>query len=146
MERGMKKALITAGAVTAAVFLVVAANYHIVTGSTVSGVTFQKKMSMSLSETFVNLDSVGNMPMIVARSQYPMFVASMERAVTALNEDPAKICGKDLQMGMTREAVVRRCGRPASTETSDTGAQTMEWATGLLVKTENNLVTYVSSR
>lgn len=142
----MKKALITAGAVTAAVFLVVAANYHIVTGSTVSGVTFQKKLSMSLSETFVNLDSVSNMPMIVARSQYPMFVASMERAVTALNEDPAKICGKDLQMGMTREAVVRRCGRPASTETSDTGAQTMEWATGLLVKTENNLVTYVSSR
>lgn len=142
----MKKVLIAAFAVAAAVFLVVAANYHIVTGSTVSGATFQKKMSMSLSETFVNLDSVGNMPMIVARAQYPMFVASMERAMTALNEDPAKTCGKDLQMGMTREAVVRRCGRPASTDTSDTGAQTMEWATGLLVKTENNLVTYVSGR
>ncbi len=142
----MKKVLIAASVVAAAALLLGAANYHIVTGSTVNGVSFQKKMSMSLSETFVNLDSVGNMPMIAARAQYPMFVATMERAVTALNEDPAKTCGQSLQMGMTSEAVIRRCGRPTSTDTSEAGDQTMEWDTGLMVKTEKNLVTYVSGR
>lgn len=142
----MKKALIATGAIAVAALVLVAANYHIVTGSTVSGVTFQKKMSMSLSETFVNLDSVGNMPMIVARAQYPMFVASMERAITATEDALVKACGKDIQVGMTRDAVIRRCGRPANTESSETGAQTMEWTSGLMVKTENNLVTHVSGR
>ncbi len=142
----MKKAWIAACAAASFGALLLAANYHIVTGSTVSGVSLQKKMSMSLSETFVNLDSVGNMPMIVARAQYPMFVASMEQAVAALNEDPAATCAKDLKTGMTRDDVIRRCGRPSSTDTAETGAQSMEWNSGLVVKTEGNAVTYISGR
>ncbi|ABX35853.1 hypothetical protein Daci_3215 [Delftia acidovorans SPH-1] len=142
----MTKAWIVSGAVAVAALVLVAANYHIVTGSTVSGVTFQKKMSMSLSETFVNLDSVGNMPMIVARAQYPMFVASMERAITATEDALVKACGKDIQVGMSKGVVLHRCGQPANVETEDFDVEKMRWRTGLLVHVQHGLVTYVSGR
>lgn len=141
----MKKALIAVGVAATGALLLVAANYHIVTGSTVSGVSFQKKMSMSLSETFVNLDSVGNMPMIVARAQYPMFVASMERGVSALQDELKKRCGSDLAAGMALEEVIKRCGSPATVETHEDRARTMRWNTGLIVKVEDGLVTYYSA-
>ena len=139
----MKKALIATGAIAVAALVLVAANYHIVTGSTVSGVTFQKKMSMSLSETFVNLDSVGNMPMIVARAQYPMFVASMERGVAAVQKAIVKSCS-DLAPGMYRSEALDLCGKPGHVDSVAAGEEIMHWDNGLMVKVQSGRITFVS--
>jgi len=56
-----------------------AGNYHFMHGSTVSAQKL-KKVSWSLSETFINVDEVGGLPMIVARARFPLFLQAIEAA------------------------------------------------------------------
>ena len=68
---------------TCVVGIYLAGGQHFVYGSTVP-IQMIKKLSWSLSETVINFDRVGNMPMIVARASYPMFLAAMEREESAV--------------------------------------------------------------
>jgi hypothetical protein len=69
--------LVSVGVATA--IAITAGNYHVVNGATWLGPTFLPKVSFSLSEVFVNFDAVGQMPMIMVRSEYPLFLLAMER-------------------------------------------------------------------
>jgi len=72
-----------AGLCAAVVTVAAASNFHIVRGSNNHLGTFIPKVSWSLSETLINLDEVGNLPAIAARSQYPLFMAALERDISA---------------------------------------------------------------
>lgn len=54
-------------------------NYHFIYGSQVSPQKLSK-VSWSLSETIINVDEVGHLPLIVARSKYPLFLQALEHA------------------------------------------------------------------
>lgn len=138
----MSKKMIVGLLVAAGVLLFTGMNYHIVTGSEVSGVKFEKKLSMSLSETFINLDSVMNMPMIAARSQYPMYVAKLERLQASASQQRNSGC-RNIYIGMSVEEIVPKCGRPNDTETTGTEID-MRWDTGVRIKAANGKVTYVT--
>lgn len=75
----------TLGIAAALVTIAVAGNFHVVNGSMVNGMTLVPKVSWSLSETFVNSDVVANMPGFVARAQYPLFLAAIEKKNTENN-------------------------------------------------------------
>jgi len=104
----------------AMVALAVVGNYHFIHGSTYGGPPVMPKLSWSLSETLINFDAVGNMPMIMARGNYPMFIAAWERRSEqdkALIEAARKIANESddaqlkqgsakLAMSMTREQVL----------------------------------------
>lgn len=139
----MRKSLFVAAALAALGAVYVGLSYHIVTGSTVSGVSLQKKPSLTFSETFVNMDSVGNMPLIAARSQYPMFVSSMERGVAALHRELSKSCS-DVAVGMYRSQVLDLCGRPDHTDSVADGEEVMHWSGGLMVKVKDGRTAFVS--
>jgi hypothetical protein len=119
-----------------------AGSYHFVHGSNVSGVQVVPKPSFSLSETLINMDAVGNMPMIAARSQYPMFIAEMtSRSANGASVDRGP-CGR-IYSGMMYSQVELICGAPTSVGHSSNGAQTYYFASGVVATVENNLITSV---
>lgn len=132
--------LLIAGAVALLGFAAVAANYHIVYGSKVKGLTFESKPSLTFSETLVNLDIVGNMPMIAARAQYPMYVAHVEKRVHFLT----KGCGS-VRVGMWRSEALERCGQPASSEQPNRLTEVFRWSDGVEIKIENGRVALIKS-
>lgn len=138
----MGKALLAGAGVIAVAALLVAANYHIVTGSTVSGVRFQEKMSMTLSETFVNIDSVANMPPISARTHYPMFLASLDRGIAELEKAMVKSCA-DLAPGTYRNEAIELCGKPTHVDSVAPGEEIMHWDNGKMVKAQGGRITFV---
>ena len=125
----MHKMLIVGGVIFASLLLFVGGKYHIVYGSTVNGPKLEAKPSFSLSETFVNLDSVGNMPLIAARAQYPMYVAGVERRIKDLTVG----CGS-VKVGMWRSEALERCGKPAHTTTISTQEEALHWKNGLMIR------------
>lgn len=52
-------------------------NYHLVWGMGY-GPGFVPKVSFAFSEPLVNLDELAGMPLIVARSRYPLFIRRLE--------------------------------------------------------------------
>lgn len=59
--------------------VLVAANMHIVRGSTYKGPLLVKRLSAGFSEMFINTDELLNMPVIAAKSRYPLGVAALQR-------------------------------------------------------------------
>lgn len=139
----MSKALLAGAGVIAVAAVLVAANYHIVTGSTVDGVKFHEKMSMTLSETFVNIDSVANMPPIAARTHYPMYLASLDRGIAEFQKATAKSCA-NLSPGTYRNEVIDLCGKPTHVDSVAPGEEIMHWDNGLMVKAQGGRITFVS--
>lgn len=126
--------------VLASVFLFVIAKFHFVYGSEVEGIQVEPKPSLSLSETLINMDALGGMPMIAARAQYPMYVARMERLLEQLEFQNARGC-HHLQVGMRTVDIEPKCGRPDDVSGSD-----MRWDTGLWVKVSNGVITEIKRR
>lgn len=137
----MRKGMIVGGVGLAGLTLVLAANYHFIDGSTVRGVQVESKPSLSLSETLINLDIVGNMPMIAARAQYPMYVAKLENRIADSKFQGDSGC-RNVYIGMPAEEIVPKCGRPNEVETDGENAD-MRWDTGVWIKTERGKVSYV---
>lgn len=61
------------------VLIILAGNFHIVTGSSIN-FRIIRKASFSFDETFVNLDKITNMPLIFAKSQYPLSIKALQDA------------------------------------------------------------------
>ena len=137
MESSAKIAL----GIAAAALLWAAGSYHVVTGSHVQGVVFERKLSYSLSETFVNTDVVLNLPMIAARAQYPMYVAKLEKAVPpeAKTVHPTGSVS-DIEPGMTRGQVVILLGPPDHTDYPGAGAEILTWNSGGMVRLQDGKV------
>lgn len=133
---------VIAGLVLALGALLFAANYHIIYGSDVSGINLQKKLSPSLSETIVNLDAVGGMPMLVARSQYPLFTEALVRKVNSVKKDDKGPCGK-IYAGMLYPQAEALCGRPEVMGNSSNGEQTYYFSGGVSATVKNNVITDV---
>lgn len=53
--------------------------FHFVHGSTYTGKSIIPKVSFSFSETFVNTDQILNVPVIAAKSNWPLAVAALQR-------------------------------------------------------------------
>ncbi len=131
---------IASGAAVAAL-LWAAGSYHVVTGSHVQGVAFERKLSYSLSEIFVNTDAVMNMPLIAARAQYPMYVAKLEKAVPpAAKTVHATGNISDIEPGMTRAQVVIVLGPPDHTDYPGAGAEILTWNSGGMVRLQDGKV------
>lgn len=137
----MRKGVALVAVITGVGLLTGAANFHFVYGSGVNGVKIERKPSLSLSETIINLDSVGNMPMIAARAQYPMYVAKLERQIVSAKFQSESGC-RNVYIGMPAEEIVPKCGRPNETETDGENAD-MRWDNGVWIKTERGKVSYV---
>ena len=137
----MRKRYVLVG-FTAVAVIIASANFHVVTGSEVSGIRLEKKPSMTLSETFVNLDSVGNMPMIAARAQYPMYVAKVERRMKAAIAQASNGC-RNIYVGMLIGEIIPKCGQPDSLKTLGADAE-MRWETGVHIKTSGDKVVFVN--
>lgn len=133
-----KRAFIFFGGAVAVVSLVAwSANYHFIYGSDVSGIRVQKKLSPSLSETIVNLDAVGAMPMVVARAQYPLFIESLLRSSTP--KSASTPCHK-IYEGMMYSQAEELCGRPDIVGNSSNGEQTYYWPSGVSANVANNIL------
>lgn len=108
LERGTKLGI------AAAVALVLAAgNFHVVNGAMVDGITLMPKVSWSMSETFVNSDVVANMPGIMARAQYPLFLAAIEKRNT--ENDVSRLTAENrrrIHVGQERRVVEALIGAP----------------------------------
>jgi curved DNA-binding protein CbpA len=65
--------------VAAASVLFLTGHVHVITGSSIER-TVLGKVSWSLSETVVNSDALMKMPLIAARTQYPLTLLALERA------------------------------------------------------------------
>ncbi|MGC4075441.1 MAG: hypothetical protein QM702_00085 [Rubrivivax sp.] len=102
--------------VVAAIALVVGGNYHFLHGSETGFVVLSKK-SFSLSEVVVNTDELANMPMIMARSKYPMTLAALSDKAIARGAEADLSKAKMLQPGADRQEVLQLLGRPTE-ETS----------------------------
>ncbi len=53
---------------------------HLVTGSDYKGPTLIRKASFGFSETFINMDQITGMPMLAARTQYPLSIRALQKA------------------------------------------------------------------
>lgn len=129
---------------TVGVVLAVAANYHFVYGSEVDGITVESKPSLSLSETLINLDTLGGMPMIMARGQYPMYVTKLERRIEMQKLQSARGC-HNIYVGMNISEIIPKCGQPDVLKVSG-GDSDMRWDTGVRIKTSGDKVIFVSSK
>ena len=122
----------------------VAANYHFVYGSGVSGVTIETKPSLSLSETLINMDTLGGMPMIAARANYPMYVSRLERRAAQVEMQRSRGC-QNIYVGMGVTEVIPKCGQPDELNVSG-GDSDLRWDSGVRIKTSGDKVTSVSYR
>lgn len=139
----MRKSVLWGGVLFAAgVMLAVAANYHFVYGSEVEGITVEKKPSLSLSETLINMDTLGGMPMIAASATYPMYVSKLKHRLEQLEFQNAHGC-HNLYVGMQANEIVPKCGKPDMRKSSGSD---LRWDTGLRVQISNGVVTEVTRR
>ncbi|MNZ80574.1 hypothetical protein D3C78_992140 [compost metagenome] len=60
-------------------FVIFLANFHVVRGSTYHGPLFVSRLSVGFSEMFINTDELLNMPIIGAKSRYPLGVTALQR-------------------------------------------------------------------
>lgn len=144
----LKVIAIVAGVAVSLLAGSVLGNNHFMTGSQVSGIAVQPKLSFSFSETFINLDTVMNMPAIAARAQYPMFVAMLE--ATGRIEPPAPVRPattgtplrsiSDVKIGMTRTQVVLLLGPPEHVDQPGGGTEILSWRGGGMVSIQNGQV------
>lgn len=120
----MKKWQAFGVALAAGIMMAAAGNWHVVHGSD-APIRLVRKISWSLSELIVNTDQLGNMPMIFARSQYPLFLAVLERdgkarqeareAIRAADDNPQAIAKiKSIDKGFSRATVIQLLGEPDS--------------------------------
>lgn len=54
-------------------------NFHVVHGSTYTGGLLVPRLSFGYSELVINTDVILNMPVISAKSQYPLSVAALQK-------------------------------------------------------------------
>jgi hypothetical protein len=99
--------------VVAAILVAVGGNFTFLTGSQV-GFKVLRKVSFSLSEVWVNLDEMGNMPAILARARYPLTLEALTRRAIASGAEPDLSTDQTtrLRAGMTRIEVQEILGRP----------------------------------
>jgi hypothetical protein len=120
------------GLAAGVVAVVVAGNFHFVNGSLLGGFKVMPKVSWSLSETFVNSDQVGNLPGFMARSQYPLFLAALERKQSE-NGLP-RLTAKNKQLlyvGQSRADIEAIIGPSSNTFNSFEGRSSSSYYNGL---------------
>ena len=110
----MKARLAVLVSVAVALSLTLAGKYHVLYGDAAHGMDVIPKISWSLSETFVNIDALGNMPMLFARAQYPLTVAALARRANERGLEKDLSVARKLAQGMDMEQVARIMGAPAS--------------------------------
>ena len=135
----MKKWVVAVSVVLGAVVLFTASKYHLVYGSDISGIKIQKKLSPSLSETIVNFDAVGGMPMLVARAQYPLFTEALMRSAKGAQGPSGSECRK-IYAGMQYPQAEVLCGAPSIIGNSSDGSQTYYWPGGVSATVHNNVI------
>lgn len=75
-----KKELFIRNIVAGAVLVIlITGKYHFVHGSTYTGDFIISKVSFSFSETFINTDQIMNVPVIAAKSNWPLAVAALQK-------------------------------------------------------------------
>jgi len=105
---------------------VLVGNYHVLTGDAVGGLKVIPKVSWSLSESFVNVDALGNMPAIFARAQYPLLMVALAKMgrLAGSEKDLSDVRSK-VQIGMTESQVYSSFGYP--TEKQPIGPHFEHW-------------------
>ncbi len=90
------------------------AHVHIVRGSTYQGPLFVGRLSAGFSEMFINTDELLNMPIIGARSRYPLGVAALQR-VGFLESDQQR----ETRIKQETEALFERISNPSERSAED---------------------------
>lgn len=142
----MRRLVVLGAVISLVAILAGVAKYHVVTGSNVEFVKLIPKKSMTFSETFVNLDALGGMPEIVARSNYPMFMGALDDRLAATQKTraaPPRRCAL-AEVGMTRSQVLVACGAPDMTDTPSSNEQVMNWNGGGMVRLIDDKVVFAS--
>lgn len=99
------------GAVSLAIIIFLG-NYHVVRGSTYTGGLFVPRLSFGYSEMWINTDQLLNMPVIVAKSKYPLSVAALQKS-GFIETDQAR---ENRVKAEIDEEIKRSLGNPRSVE------------------------------
>lgn len=87
---------------------------HVVRGSTYQGPLFVSRLSAGFSEMFINTDELLNMPIIGAKSRYPLSVAALQR-IGFLESDQQR----ETRIKQETEALFERISNPSERSAED---------------------------